>query len=68
MPDTPNKVGPITTVTNTRGDKRISPKWIPTDAFDYLKEASKKENLTETAIITRALRLDKEVNGSSKHS
>ena len=52
--------------TNTRGDKRISPKWLPPDLYDYLKSAAKKQKLTETAIVIQALRVHRANNILSK--
>ena len=52
--------------TNTRGDKRISPKWIPPDLFDYLKSTAKKESLSETTIIVQALKLHKDLKNYHK--
>jgi len=48
------------TRTNTSGDKQISCKWLPPDLWQYLKDTAKRENLTETAVITQALRLHQE--------
>ena len=52
--------------TNKRGDKRISPKWLPTDLFDYLKKEAQARGLTETAIIVEALKLHKSTKENQK--
>lgn len=50
------------TETNKSGDKRISPKWLDPEAFDYLKKYAKKKNLTETAVINKVLKFHRDMN------
>jgi hypothetical protein len=58
----PSAIQTIKTMTesNKSGDLRISPKWLPPEVHKYLKEAAKRERLTETAIIVEALKLHEE--------
>jgi len=42
---------------NKRGHKQLSPKWIPEDLWDYVKEVAKEKNLTETTIVIESLEL-----------
>lgn len=42
---------------NKRGHKQLSPKWIPKDLWDYVKNTAKKKDLTETTIVIESLEL-----------
>ena len=55
------------TETNTNGHKRISPKWLHPDQFEYLKNITEKEHITETAIINQALKLHEKVSIENDH-
>lgn len=42
---------------NKRGHLQLSPKWIPKDLWDYVKNIAKKKNLSETTIVIESLEL-----------
>ncbi len=52
--------------TNKRGDIQMSPKYLPPDVYEYLIQIAKKQNLTQTAIVIRALRHDQKNNEQAK--
>ena len=45
--------------TNRNGHKQLSPKWLPPDLYDYVIESKDREGLSQTAVLVRALGLDK---------
>ena len=51
---------------NTNGHRQLSPKWVPEDLYDYIVNSNKREGLSQTAVVVRAIKADKEANERHK--
>ncbi len=46
--------------TNSNGHKQLSTKWVHPDLYEYIVNSMKREGLSQTAVVSRAIKMDKD--------